>query len=592
MNNATKKILLIALATLILGFLLGRMMNGGADKGTAELSESGQIVTEWTCSMHPQIRQPEAGACPICGMDLIPVSTGSEDEDSAMDIRMSPTAMQLADVRTMIVGSDVASMNLRLNGKVQVDERKVHSQSSHISGRLEELNIDFIGEQVRKGAQVGRIYSPELVTAQEELLEAERLKSDYPQLLEAAKAKLGNWKLSNTQIDAILEQGEASGTLPIYADQGGVVLKKKVNEGDYVSRGGILYEVADLSRLWIQFDVYEQDMAWVKVGSEVTFQVASLPGEEFTAKIDFIDPVIDAKTRVAKARISFQNSKSQLKPEMFVTGLLSSPAGSKESKLTVPKSAVMWTGERSVVYVRTPSEKGVSFQLRKVRLGMSMGDSYVIEEGLEAGEEIAVSGTFSIDAAAQLAGKASMMNPEGGKIMTGHNHGGATAPTAPILSTKKVGAINATKESKAEVATLIENYLILKEALVSDDFEKAKKDVVVLKASIVSVDMAAFQDDAHGQWMSAKNELDKILEHAPHYADIAQVRTAFKPLSAQMITLIKTFDPMDETVYEDFCPMADDNKGGNWLSREKEIRNPYFGAQMMKCGSVVNEYTP
>ncbi|MDA0714762.1 MAG: efflux RND transporter periplasmic adaptor subunit [Bacteroidetes bacterium] len=587
MKQVNKKIILIGAATLLLGFLLGRMMNGSSatEQPTTEVEDA----TIWTCSMHPQIRQAEPGNCPICGMELIPVSGGAEEEGSDMDIRMSPTAMQLADVRTMVVGSDAASMDLRLNGKVQVDERKVHSQSSHISGRLEELNIDFIGEQVRKGAQVGRIYSPDLVTAQEELLEAERMQADYPQLLEAAKSKLRNWKMSDTQIDAILERGEASGTLPIYADQGGVVLKKKVNEGDYVSQGGILYEVADLSGLWILFDVYEQDMSWVKIGSEVTFQVASLPGEDFTAKIDFIDPVIDAKTRVAKARISFQNSKGRLKPEMFVTGLVSSPVGSKESKLTVPKSAVMWTGERSVVYVRTPSDKGVSFQMREVRLGLSMGDSYVIEEGLESGEEIAFSGTFSIDAAAQLAGKASMMNPEGGKVMTGHDHGGGTVPTAPISSNKGVSVVSSTKESKAQIATLIENYLTLKDALVSDDFENAKKDALALKASIASVDMSAFQGDAHGQWMSAKKELDEILEHAAHFSDIAQIRSAFKPLSAQMISLTKTFDPMKEKVYEDFCPMADQDRGGNWLSLEKEIRNPYFGSKMMKCGSIVEE---
>ena len=181
------------------------------------------------------------------------------------------------------------------------------------------------------------------------------------------------------------------------------------------------------------------------------------------------------------------------------------------------------------------------------------------------------------------------MNPEGGKVMTGHDHGGGTVPTAPISSNKGVSVVSSTKESKAQIATLVDNYLTLKDALVSDDFEKAKKDVVALKASIASVDMSAFQGDSHGQWMSAKNVLDRVLEHAAHFSDIAQIRTAFKPLSALMITLTKTFDPMKEKVYEDFCPMADQDRGGNWLSLEKEIRNPYFGSKMMKCGSIVEE---
>lgn len=589
MNNTRKKIVLIALGTLILGILLGRMMNGGAEKTATEQTDNVQSTSEWTCSMHPQIRQAEPGDCPICGMDLIPVSSDSEDESSAMDIRMSPTAMQLADVRTMIVGNDTASMDLGLNGKVQVDERKVHSQSSHISGRLEELNIDFIGERVRKGAQVGRVYSPELVTAQEELLEADRLKADYPQLLDAARSKLSNWKMSDVQIDAILEQGEASGTLPIYADQGGVVLKKKVNEGDYVSRGGILYEVADLSRLWILFDVYEQDISRVEVGSEVTFQVASLPGEEFTSKIDFIDPVIDQKTRVAKARTSFNNSKSRLKPEMFVTGSVASPQGSMESKLTVLKSAVMWTGERSVVYVRTPTEKGVSFQLREVRLGMAMGDSFVVEEGLKAGEEIAVSGTFSIDAAAQLAGKPSMMNPEGGKVMTGHDHGGMSPETN---SSQSIKVLSIAAKTKAELAELIQAYLKLKDALVADEFESAKKEGVSLKNAADGIKMSDFKGESHNAWMKISTPLNKTLEHMEHMQDIEAIREIFKPLSEQMVILTKTFDPMDGTIYEEFCPMADDNQGGKWLSLEKEIRNPYFGSKMLKCGKVVNEFNP
>ncbi len=406
------------LLTLVTGLLMGWLIFGGSSgqKMEEDHQHTNEIAGEtiWTCSMHPQIRQNEPGDCPICGMDLIPLENDDNQELDPMAISMSPTAMQLASVSTAIVGTTAPVKSVRLNGKIQEDERLVFSQTSHIPGRIEQLKVNFTGEYVRKGQVIASLYSPELVTAQEELFEAQKIKATQPALYQSAREKLKNWKLSEAQIEEILEEGETKEQFPIVADVSGYVISKNVNLGDYIRKGEAIYEIADLSKVWVLFDVYESDLAWIKKGDKVNFTVASLPGQEFNGTISFLDPVIDPRTRVAKARVEATNKGNTLKPEMFASGVVQAALENKANTLIVPKSAVMWTGERSVVYVKTPSDNGMHFMMREVVLGPEMGEGFIIKQGLEPGEEIAVHGTFSIDAAAQLAGKPSMMNPEGG----------------------------------------------------------------------------------------------------------------------------------------------------------------------------------
>ena len=423
MKDINKKVIVVCVLLLIIGFALGWILKPSNHQHIAVSNNPTSKNRVFTCSMHPQIRKNEAGECPICGMDLIPVNVMESSEGNSMEVRMSPTAMQLANVQTAIVRKENPIKEIKLNGKVQVNESTVSSQTSHISGRIERLLINTTGEYVTKGQIVAFVYSPELISAQKELFEAEKIKDSNPSLFEAVKEKLKNWKLTNKQINAILESGKPSENFPILADINGVVTSKRVNVGDYIKTGASLFEIADLSKVWILFDVYESDMEWVKVGNEIEYTVQSLLSSKFKGKVTFVDPVINPKTRVAKARLVVSN-KVDLKPEMFVTGTLNNPISKSEKVIVIPKTAVMWTGEKSVVYIKTSEIGGVNFIMREVTLGTSLGRSYVIKEGLEEGEEIATNGTFSIDASAQLAGKPSMMNPEGGVVMTGHNHGG------------------------------------------------------------------------------------------------------------------------------------------------------------------------
>ncbi len=512
-------------------------------------------------------------------MDLIPLFSDDGEDSDPLEIAMSPTAIKLADIRTAVVDYVTPVKEIRLNGKVQPDERLRFSQVAHIEGRVEALAVNFTGEPVRKGQQIASVYSPELVTAQEELFAAQKIKDMQPVLFQAAKQKLKNWKLTDAQIEQILAVGKPQTSFPILADVSGIVSEKKVNLGDYVMRGMVLYEIVDLSRVWILFDAYEGDIRWVGPGSTVEFTVQSLPGESFTGKVVFIDPAINPATRVATARVEVHNPGGKLKPEMFAAGVLKTQLPGKTKHLAVPKSAVLWTGERSVVYLKTSDGAGIRFRMQEVTLGPLTSEGYVVKEGLSAGDVVAVNGTFSIDAAAQLAGKPSMMNPEGTALATSQHHHGTNAflPSSVEVST----------QAKEAVKKLFDLYFPLKDALVKEDFASAKKHAADLVNTFEKTSMDLFTGPSQERWMNYSRAAAAALAKINTAKDIADARIHFKPLSGQMVNLAQAFGPFAQTVYVQHCPMADNNTGADWLSLDKEIQNPYFGDKMLKCGKVM-----
>ncbi len=575
-----KKFILIAISMLAFGLFLGYLI---FDNGDTKADEKSQNVAEksdqiWTCSMHPQIRQSEPGSCPICGMDLIPV----EQNDDALDpdaITLSENAMIIAGVSTMKVGKSDGKKEISLNGKVEISEKNIFSQSSHIQGRIEKINVSFTGEFIRKGQKVASIYAPDLINAQQELLEAYKSKGIQPLLLEAVKNKLRNWKISDSTIDSIISSGKVQNTFDIVADVSGFIIKKNVELGDYVQRGQTLYDIADLSSVWILFEIYESDLSIVKIGSLIKYTIASFPGKEFSGKISFIDPFINPSTRIAKARVVVPNKSYLLKPAMFVSGTVQSIISNNKNTISVPKTAVMWTGKRSIVYVKYLSDKGVSFKLRNVTLGSLLGDDYVIIDGLALGEEIVVNGTFNIDAAAQLAGKPSMMNPQSNNQS---NNLTSEDISKPVESTP----IKINDEIKQSLQSIYDIYFALKDALTKDNFSIAKDKIKDLGITIEKINMNIFKGSAHEIWMKNYAQLINQTKHSEHIKDINELRKAFESISEAMISLTNTFHPLEANSFVQFCPMAFDNKGAKWLSKEKNIVNPYFGASMIKCGKV------
>jgi Cu(I)/Ag(I) efflux system membrane fusion protein len=407
---------LFVLGGLFMGWLFFHSSQGKENTHDHTTAQNGK-ATIWTCSMHPHIRMDKPGKCPICGMDLIPLSQSTVTVDPGA-IHLTKEAAELANVLTSVVTKQKPIKEVRLYGKVQADERLLQSQVAHIPGRIEKLLVNFTGEGVRKGQTLALIYSPELVTAQQELLETAKTKESQPEMYEASKEKLRQWKLTDEQIAKIENSGTVQNNFEVVSNTTGIVTARRVNNGDHIAQGTILYDIADLSSVWLMFDAYESDLPFLNEGNKISFSVQALPGIDFSGNIIFIDPVIDPVTRVSKVRVEIGNTSGKLKPEMFATGIVNANLSEYKNNFIIPRSAVLWTGKRSIVYVKQAGTDEPIFKIREIELGPMLGNSYVVVNGLNEGEEIVTQGTFSVDAAAQLEGKPSMMNPDGGKTNT------------------------------------------------------------------------------------------------------------------------------------------------------------------------------
>ena len=624
MNNMKKyKKYIIAAGILILGIILGNVFSGG-DSATTHTDGEHEYVQDpvtqlWTCSMHPQIKMEKPGKCPICGMTLIPLETSSDSSENIADdeIVMNEQSYQLANIQTTVVEKSSAKKEIRLLGRVKPDERRLYSQVSHIPGRIERLYVNFTGEKVYSGQKIVRIYSPELISAQKELFEAIKSKDIYPQLYTASRNKLKLWKLSDKQIAAIEASGVVQEQIDILSDHSGYVMSRNVELGDYIMAGGNLFDIANLSSVWVMFEAYEADIPWIHVNDRVSFNIQAIPGKDFEGKITYVDPFVSSNTRVAKVRVEVNNPSNKLLPEMFASGIIKAKMKGMENTIVIPKSAVLWTGKRAVVYVKVPHEKTISFIYREVTLGQDMGQFYIVQEGLEEGETVATNGVFRIDASAQLLGQKSMMNPEGGKVSMGHNHGGMDMgddakadgvdhSKMDMTDSKMQGQtssdhtkmendsdhtdmnqrITTTDAFKSQLEQVFNAYIKLKDALVGDDNSIASASAKTLLTAMKKVDMKQLTDhNAHNHWMTISKEISGSASSISELEDIEKQRSHFKHLSAHLSKGVKLFG-VNQKVYEQFCPMADNNKGAYWLSLDEPIKNPYLGAKMLTCGDT------
>ncbi len=587
---------LIAIA-LVIGLILGSVVfNSDHEELVSE-----QILDEhvghdhdhegetiWTCSMHPQVRQDEPGLCPICAMDLIPLETmQSSDDTDPNEISMTESAMKLAEVQTSTVSRGIPQRVTYLQGKVQLDERNIAQITSRFDGRIEELFINFTGQHVKKGEKLAMIYSPDLVTAQRELLEAAAIKDSRPALYSAAKGKLRLWGLSDEQISAIELEGSPQTNFEVLSPISGTVMMRHVSLGDYVKEGTSLFQVADLSKVWVMFDAYENDLPWLRVGDSVELTTQSVPGKNFNSKISYIDPFIDGKKRVAKVRVELLNNTGDLKPEMFANATIQSEISYDSQPVLIPKSAVLWTGKQSLVYVKVPDRESPTFLNKKVTLGPLAGDNYVVMAGLQEGEEIATNGVFRIDAAAQLAGKVSMMSPEGGSLVAMNMHG-MDMGEQPAYNQQQSKTIEPeiSDQFKQQLTTVYNYYIKMKEAFVSSDAEKVKATAGELEKVLKEVDMTLLSGDSHMMWMDQLAVLNSSVRAIVQDEDIVEQRKDFSEFNSMFYKTVKQFGLVNTTAYYQYCPMANNNQGAYWLSNTEEILNPYFGDMMLNCGET------
>ncbi len=589
-----KNIIYIGVA-LIIGLLGGFLLFGGNDGNNSKNNHdhSSEIVSKqmWTCSMHPQIMQPEPGDCPICGMDLIPAESSAEGL-SANEIKMTDNAMALANIQTTIVGEGQMGVNsLKLSGKIKANEESNAVQVTYFGGRIEKLFVNSTGESVSAGQRLATIYSPELVAAQQELLTASSMKESQPELYKAVRNKLKLWKLSEKQINSIESAGKVQENFPVFATLSGTVTDKMVEEGDYLKQGQPLYKIANLNTVWAEFDAYESQIASLKKGQSIKVTTNTYGNEVFDAKVSFIDPLLNSATRTVIVRAVLNNNKKLFKPGMYVEGAIQGTQTSVKNSISVPSTAVMWTGERSVVYLKTNPNEPI-FEMREVQLGNATGDSYIILDGLKNGDEVVTNGTFTVDAAAQLQGKKSMMNREGSKSATAHEgHLGIQDSNIDKSSvqtdhTKMTERIDVSSKFQNQLKDVFTDYIGLKDALVNDNAKKAQAAGKQISQSLNKVDMKLLSDEkAHSHWMTILKELKTSANAIENNTVLETQRTLFNHLSANMISSLKLFG-INQKVYVEFCPMVDSNKGAYWLSADKEIRNPYYGASMLTCGEV------
>ncbi len=649
-----KQLVAIAL-TAVVAFVAGLMMRdsfgpNGQTKESASTVEDGALKPEfYTCSMHPQIKQPNPGKCPLCAMDLIPVYKGQGNNEGPRELTMSPAAQKLAEIQSVPVEKKFVAAEVRMVGKVVYDETKLAYITAWVPGRLDRLFVDYTGVRVQEGDHLVKLYSPELLQAQEELISAISTASDLSQSqseflrgrgttnVDSAREKLRLWGLSEKQIKAIESQGKGSDHITINSPISGVVVHKNAVEGMYVQTGTQVYTIADLSEVWVKLDAYESDLPWLHYGQEVEFLTEAYPGQVFKGQIAFIDPVLNSKTRTVKVRVNLPNTGGKLKPDMFVRAVVKSRvaaggrvmdaglagkwispmhpeiikddpgqcdicgmdlvsaeslgyvAAEKDSApLVIPASAPLITGRRAVVYVDHGEGR---FEGREINLGARAGDSYIVESGLEAGERVVTKGNFKIDSAIQILAKPSMMNPGGGASMTGHNHGGG--PSVVDQTNTSLQSYEVPLEFKQQIGNLVEAYVAIKDDLSHDDHDGAQNKLGVLRGALESIDMSLTSGDAHVAWMERLGELKAGVDTLGGAADLESSRASFERVSNALVDTVRQFGSNgEEPVLLYNCPMAFDGRGADWLQTKEGTENPYYGSKMFKCGSLKETLVP
>ena len=643
---------LTVIVVVIMAFVLGYVLHGclapespvkPGDGDQAE-GERAPVKEVWTCSMDPQIRMDKPGKCPICGMDLVLASAGQTDEsESSRRLVMSPAAKERAEIRTAPVERKFVTAEIRMVGKVDYDETRLKYISAWVPGRLDRLYVDYTGVPVQEGDHLVYLYSPDLLAAQQELLQAlraaEEVKDSSLELIRetaratviAAREKLRLLGLAQEQVAELEKRGTPIDHLTIRAPIGGIVIHKNATEGMYVKTGTRIYTIADLSRVWIKLDAYESDMMWIRYGQEVEFTTESHPGKTFIGRIAFIDPMLSQKSRTVKLRVNVDNAEGKLKPGMFVRAVVRSkvaaggrvmdaeragkwicrmhpdvvreeagmcdqcgmPLERSESlgyasadpeampPLVIPASAPLLTGKRGVVYVEVPDAEKPTYEGRTVELGPRAGDYYLVASGLEEGDMVVMQGNFVIDSSLQIAAKPSMMTPKEDTHEEPEETG--ATDTRPHAAKR----IETTVAFQDELRRTFEAYLAVQDALSRDSAADAAAAAEALGQVLAGGAIEEPGDEARAAWTKKLHGLRKTVGEMGKADGIGPLRKGFALLSEQLADVLKTFGTGSEApAYQLRCPMAFDGRGALWLQSDKDVRNPYFGAAMPRCGEV------
>lgn len=403
-----KRLIAIAIAVLLSAVTAANTAQG--PKAGEVDPKSGKIIKYWVAPMDPKYIRNEPGKSPM-GMDLVPVYEEEGGEKAnASTIRIDPNTVQNMGVRTAFVERKALKKSIRALGTITYDETRIYAVNLKFDGWIEKLHVNFVGESVAKGQPLFDIYSPELVSAQEEYLLAlsqhtSLLTSSYPtirdnakRLVEAARQRLQYWDLEPEQIRALEERRTIHKNLTIHSPATGVVIVKNAVDGHYAKAGMHQYEIADLSRVWVDVEIYEYELPFIRKGMKAAMELSYLPGARFEGTVLFVYPFLNPKTRTVKLRLAFSNAEERLKPDMYANVFIESMID--EAALVIPQEAVIDSGLRKVVFVAQGKGR---FEPREVKLGLEgEGNSFQVLEGLREGEEIVISAQFMFDSESRL----------------------------------------------------------------------------------------------------------------------------------------------------------------------------------------------
>ena len=603
----------------------------------------------YTCSMHPQVRLPDPDAkCPICFMDLIPVEDkGNTGDSSAAILTMSPASMRLAEIEVTPVRRLLPKVEVRMVGKIDYDETRLATISAYFPGRLDRLYVDFTGIPVSKGDHLVSIYSPELFTAESELLSnLEALKQLSASTsstalviarstLKASREKLRLYGLQPEQIRQIEENGEITDHMTIYSSIGGVVTTIHKAEGEYVKTGEPIYSVSDLSHLWVKLDAYESDLRWIRYGQEVEFTTEAFPGEVFDGHIAFIDPQVSTTTRTVKVRVNVENSNGRLKPGMFVRAIVRpvisgggevvatdlagklicpmhpeivreeqapcdicgmdlvpaetlgyvSVESDKPMPLVIPITAPLITGKRAIVYVKLPDQDKPTFEGREIVLGPRAGDYYIVREDVPGGANLAKDDLVVIKGNFKIDSALQIQARKSMMSPPSPEMEEASSTTQPAM--KMLPPVVATNSFTSSLEPVYEKYLAIQAALAGDDLKGFQSAASELHAAMGHIDDSELDEVAQPVWHDLSERLLTNQEHIQHLTDIEAARKLFETYSVAMIEASKRFGYEGNTEMNIvFCPMAFDLEGAFWIQVGEQINNPYFGSEMLRCGVI------
>ena len=646
----TKTVVLSAVAAAFAaGFFLGgafRSRTPGGGQGQGDLAQASFFY----CAMHPQIKQPGPGQCPVCGMDLVPMTKErAGGEADFPGLKMSLRARKLAEVESVPAARKFVSAKVRMAGKIEYDETQISWIAARIGGRLDRLYVDYTGVSVKKGDHLAELYSPELLQAQEELLSAAKIVSGSKEggsawlqertesNVDAAREKLRLWGLSDRQIQKIERQGRPSRYITIHSPISGVVVHKNAVEGMYVQTGTQIYRIANLSKVWVKLDAYESDLPWLHYGQEVEFRTEAYPGEVFKGKIAFIDPVLNPRTRTVKIRVNLPNPDGRLKPDMFVRAVVKSKVAgggrvmdaslagkwispmhpeiikdapgacdvcgmdlvSAESlgyvendagraPLVIPASAPLITGKRAVVYIDQGEGR---YQGREIELGPRAGDYYLVKSGLKAGERVVTKGNFKIDSAVQIRAQPSMMNPEG---FVSDPKAGTHSEPSP--SEKQNAAPRRTipvpKAFGEHLDALVSVCLEAQRDLSRDKFSQSQRQASAFQERLERTQADWMQGEDPEEWRRLSAQLKWGAKRFSDADGLDAARSGFRQISESLIAILRRWGSEGRRpLFVYHCPMAFEGRGGRWLQSAEGVENPYYGSRMFACGRLEERLT-